>query len=60
MKRLLKNIKQIILNTKYAKVHSFFDYSAKEKAKIIRQAVKESNKMQKDLVEEYDRNFSAA
>lgn len=57
---MIKNIKKVFLKTKLAKVHSFFDYSAGEKTKIIRRAVKESNKMQKDLVEEYDRQFSPA
>ena len=56
--RIFKIIKGALLGTKLDKVHSFFDYSASEKAKIIREAVRESNKMQKELVDRYNRQFA--
>ena len=36
---------------------SFFDYSAEEKKKIIQKAAKEANKMQKELVDKYDKLY---
>lgn len=38
---------------------SFADFSAREKKALIKAAAREANKMQKDLVEEYDRKFGA-
>lgn len=57
--KILKKVKHTIFGTKQETVRSFFDYSASEKAKIIRQAVNESNKMQKELVEKYEMQFAA-
>ncbi len=59
MMKIFKAIKRTILRTKLDKVDSFLDYSASEKAKIISHAVRESNKMQKELVEKYDGQFAA-
>jgi len=56
---ILKKVKHTIFGTRPATVRSFFDYPASEKAKIIRQAVNESNKMQNELVKKYDRQFAA-
>ncbi|MGH7202973.1 MAG: hypothetical protein ACREHC_00845, partial [Candidatus Levyibacteriota bacterium] len=36
---------------------SFFDYSAKEKKRIIEKAAQDANKMQKELVEKYDKLY---
>lgn len=57
--KTFKTIKQTILGTKLYKVHSFFDYPAGEKTKLIKQAVRESNKMQEELLNRYDRQFAA-
>jgi len=37
---------------------TFFDYSSEEKKKILKRAVEEGGKMQKDLIKEYDRKFN--
>ena len=57
--KIFKTVKQAILRTKLYRVHSFFDYSADEKAKIIRQAVRKSNEMQSEIMDRYDRQFAA-
>lgn len=57
--KIFNTIKNAVLRTKLYKVQSFLDYSAGEKVKIIRQAVKESNRMQKELTERYDRQFAS-
>lgn len=45
-----------LLNTKEnSDVPSFFDYSAKEKKKIIERAAEESVSMQTDLVKRYNK-----
>ena len=36
---------------------SFFDYTTKEKKKIMKEAAKESNKEQRDLASEWQRAF---
>lgn len=50
-------ISKLIKNNKENTVDSFFDYSASEKAKIVRSAVRDANKAQKDLVDEIDKDF---
>lgn len=37
---------------------SFFDYSSKEKKQIINQAAEEANRMQRELVAEYNRRHT--
>mgnify|MGYP001580527372 CR=1 FL=1 len=42
-----------IFGNKTAKGKSFFDYSSKEKTKIIKEAARESNRLQLELVKKY-------
>ena len=56
--KIIKTIKNSLSGTKTVKVHSFSDYSAKEKVKIIRKATREANKIQKELTERYERRFA--
>jgi len=46
-----------IFGTKPAKGKSFFDYSSKEKKRIVKEATKESNRLQLELVKKY-KNYS--
>ena len=47
-----------IFSNKAAKGKSFFDYSSKEKKKIVRKAARESNRLQLELVKKYDKNYT--
>lgn len=38
-------------------IKSFFDYSASEKKEIIKKAAKESNRLQLELVKEYESQY---
>lgn len=38
---------------------SFFDYSSEEKKQIVKKAVDEANKMQKDLMKRYDSRIAS-
>lgn len=47
-----------IFGNKATKGKSFFDYSSKEKKKIIKEAAKESNRIQLELVKKYNKNYN--
>jgi hypothetical protein len=47
-----------LFRNKAAKGKSFFDYSSREKKRIINEAARESNRQQKELVEKYKRNYN--
>lgn len=51
-----KYILTYIINTK-SDARSFFDFPAKEKREIIRKAAIESNKMQQELIERYNKLY---
>jgi len=38
---------------------SFFEYSSSEKKKIIKKAAEESSKMQKDLLDRYEKKYGS-
>lgn len=59
MMKIIKKLKNSLLKTDLMIIHNFSDYPAEEKTKIIRSAVKESNKMQKELTEKYNRQFAS-
>ena len=52
------NILLKILGKKPTKAKSFFDYPSGEKKKIIKEAAKESNRLQLELVKKYNKNYS--
>lgn len=52
------NILYKILGKKEAKGKSFFDYPAGEKKKIVKEAAKESNRLQLELVRKYNKNYN--
>lgn len=56
--KILKKLQHTFLKTKLITVHNFRDYKAEEKAKIIRKATKDSNKMQRELADKYNRQFA--
>lgn len=47
-----------LFGNKAAKGKSFFDYSSRDKKKIIKEAAKESNRLQRELVKKYDKNYN--
>jgi TRAP-type C4-dicarboxylate transport system substrate-binding protein len=47
-----------IFNNGGAKGKSFFDYSSKEKKKIVKEAARESNREQLELVKRYCKNYN--
>ncbi len=47
-----------IFGEKKAKGKSFFDLSSREKKKIVREAARESNKLQLELVKKYTKGYS--
>ncbi len=47
-----------IFNNKSAKGNSFFDYSSKDKKKIVKEAAKESNRLQLELVKKYGNTYN--
>lgn len=47
------------LTGKVSTGRSYFDYPAKEKKRIIKRALHESNKMQMEIVENYRKNYSS-
>lgn len=47
-----------IFGNKAAKGKSFFDYSSREKKKIVKEAAKESNRLQLELAKKYNKNYS--
>lgn len=49
---------KLFKKNKYITAPSFFDYSATEKKRIIKNAAKEANKMQLEMIEEYNLRFA--
>lgn len=47
-----------IFGKKAAKGNSFFDYSSREKKRIVKEAAKESNRLQLELVKKYNKGYS--
>jgi len=47
-----------IFGKKASKNKSFFDYSAREKKKIVQEAARESNRLQLELVKKYKKNYN--
>ncbi len=54
------NILKLFKKDKKSEGKSYFDLSAKEKKEIIKKAAEDSNKMQRDLLEKYEKLASAA
>jgi hypothetical protein len=54
------NVLKLLKKEKKAEGKSYFDLSAEEKKKIIKKAAEESNKMQRDLIKQYDKLASTA
>lgn len=47
-----------IFGNKAVKGKSFFDYPSGEKKKIVKEAARESNRLQLELVKKYDKNYN--
>lgn len=47
-----------LFNKKVAKGKSFFDYPSSEKKKIVKDAAKESNRLQLELVKKYNKVYN--
>ncbi len=50
-------LKLLGLNKEEKEVKTFDEFSAAEKKALIKSAAREANKMQKDLVDEYNKKF---
>ena len=53
----MKILKKLFDN-KAAKGKSFFDYSSRDKKKIVKKAAMESNRLQMELVKKYSKNYN--
>ncbi len=47
-----------IFGNKAAKGKSFFDYSSREKKRIVKEAARESNRLQLELAKKYNKNYN--
>lgn len=47
-----------IFSSKTVKGKSFFDYSSREKKKIVKEAARESNRLQLELAKKYNKNYN--
>lgn len=55
---MLHKIKNF-LSKKTVVAPSYFDLSAREKKEIIKKAAKESNKLQEELIEKYNKSIAS-
>ena len=53
MKNIFNQKKQSVLKKSLSDKSNFLDYSAKERLEILEKSAKESNKMQRELVDRY-------
>ena len=56
---MIKKFLNLLNINKLHKVESFYDFSASEKAKIIKNAARESNRLQRKMVDNYFNQIAA-
>lgn len=52
------NILSLLFGNKIKKGKSFFDYSSRDKKKIVKKAALESNRLQLELVKKCQKNYN--
>lgn len=55
---MLKTLEKVLYPTKTKEDKTFFEYSSREKKKIIKEAARDAIRMQNDLEKKYDKEYS--